>query len=300
MKKRVLAVAVLAIAASIAACSSGKKTQDTTSAAQESSVDSSESGESSADSETLAVEESQSGESQAQESTEEEPEEDYYSGTVTAINGKVITLKGEDGTEAKFDITNTQFSDDTQLGVGDEIDVTFYGTLSKDTTKAEFIDIVVSAAELAKEAAAEEEDPVVTGTIEKVDGSILTLNTDEGLFSFDTSIAQKVTKGGIVAGVEAEVTYYGDPEDAEDRAMATRIVTEDAMDSEDANMYTLTGTVVEASSESVILETADKDKSVFNFIGEAGMFDGLNKGDTATVIYEGTLTAKTIQATGLE
>ena len=32
-----------------------------------------------------------------------------------------------------------------------------------------------------------------------------------------------MTKGGIKAGVEAEITYYGDPEDEEEPAMATRI-----------------------------------------------------------------------------
>ena len=48
------------------------------------------------------------------------------------------------------------------------------------------------------------------------------------------------------AGAEAEVTYYGDLEDPDDAAVATRIVTADAKDTEEAKKKTLTGTVAES------------------------------------------------------
>ena len=143
---------------------------------------------------------------------------------------------------------------------------------------------------------------MLTGTIEKVEGTVLSLKSDEddNVYKFDTSIAQQVSLGGIQAGTEAEITYYGDLEDEDYLPVATRIVTEDAYDSEDAQEYTLTGTVVEAGTDYVVLETADQDQSLFTFVGEAGMFDGVTAGDTATVIYEGTLTGKTVQAVGLK
>ena len=82
--------------------------------------------------------------------------------------------------------------------------------------------------------------------------------------------------------------------------MATRIVTEDASDSADADIYMLTGKVLQVNSNTVVLETSDADKSIFTFVGGDGMFDSLKEGDTATVSYEGTLTGRTITATGLQ
>ena len=77
-------------------------------------------------------------------------------------------------------------------------------------------------------------------------------------------------------------------------------MTADARDTEDAGIKTLTGTVAEAESNHVVLDTEDPENTFFSFVGEDGMFDGLKTGDTATVIYEGTLTAKTIKALGLK
>ena len=111
---------------------------------------------------------------------------------------------------------------------------------------------------------------------------------------------QKVTKDGIKAGAEAEVTYYGDLEDPDDQAVATRIITADAKDSDEAQKKTLTGTAAEVESDYIVLDTADPDNTLFSFVGEEGMFDGINVGDTVTVIYDGTLTDKMIAAQGVE
>ena len=46
------------------------------------------------------------------------------------------------------------------------------GTRSEDVTKAVFVDLITSAAEEAQEAEAANEDPVLTGTIEKVEGTV--------------------------------------------------------------------------------------------------------------------------------
>ena len=53
-------------------------------------------------------------------------------------------------------------------------------------------------------------------------------------------------------------------------------------------------------SNYIVLDTADPDNTFFSFVGKDGMFDGVKTGDKVTVIYEGTLTAKTITATGLQ
>ena len=162
------------------------------------------------------------------------------------------------------------------------------------------MDFVTSAAAEAAEEAAAEEDDIVTGTIEKADDNTLTLTTDEGTYTFNTKIAQKVSKDGIKSGVQADVTYYGDLEDETDKPVATKIVTEDAMDSEDAKINTLSGKVAEVGADYVVIDTADPENTLFTFLGKEGMFDKLKVGDTATVIYEGTLTNKTITATGVK
>ena len=105
-----------------------------------------------------------------------------------------------------------------------------------------------------------------------------------------------MTKNGIKAGVKAEVTYYGD---LEDQPVATRIVTEDAADSAEAKEYTLTGKVAEVNADFVVIDTKDPDNTLFTFSG-SGMFEGLAVGDTVTVIYEGTLTDRTIMAIGVK
>lgn len=292
MKKHYLAIAVLALALGMTACSS-KKAEETT-AAETTAVRTTE-----AAAETTAAE--TTGQTTAADAqSESEEDEDYFYGYVKEIKDKIVTVEDDAGKQVRFEISGAEFSNDEELGVGDEVEITFYGELKADVTKAVYVDIVTSAAKEAAEAAAAEEDPIVYGTIEKVDGGRLTLKTDEGIYTFDMSIAQQVTKGGINAGTEAEVTYYGDLEDEEEPAMATRIVTEDAMDSADADIYMLTGKVVEVSENAVVLETADQNKSIFAFVGKKGMFDSLKEGDTATVIYEGTLTGRTIQAIGLQ
>ena len=96
------------------------------------------------------------------------------------------------------------------------------------------------------------------------------------------------------------MTYYGDLEDETDKPVATKIVTEDAMDSEDAKINTLSGKVAEVGADYVVIDTVDPENTLFTFLGKEGMFDKLKIGDTATIIYKGTLTDKTITATGVK
>lgn len=279
MKKQFLTAAVLVLALGMTACSS-KSSEETTPAATEVQAET------------------------AKESTEaetgEELEEDYFYGYATEVTDTTVTVQDDEGKTAVFDYSGAEFSDDRVLGVGDEVEITFMGQMAEDVTEATYIDIITSAAEEAEEAASEDEDPVVTGMIEKAENGTITLNCDGEMYTFDTSIAQQVTANGIQAGVEAEVTYYGYLDEEEELPVATRIVTEDAYDTEEAGEYTLTGTVVEAASDGIVLETADADESLFTFMGEAGMFDGIEKGATVTVIYEGTLTGKVITALGVK
>ncbi len=274
MKKQYLAVAFLAVALGLTACSSKK-----------------------ADTETTAV---QAAESTADTSSDEEADEEYYYGFVNLVEDNVITVADNEGNSAKFDITDAELTDADAVGEGDEVNVSYTGELSDDVTKATAVEVMTSAAEAAKEEEAEEEDLTVEGTIESADDKTITLKNEEGTYTLNAIIAQKVTKDGIKAGVTAEVTYYGDLEDPDDPAVATRIVTEDAVDSDEAEKKTLTGTAAEVETDHIVLDTADPNNTFFSFVGTEGMFDGINTGDKVTVIYEGSLTEKMIPAQGVE
>lgn len=276
MKKQYLAVAFLAVALGLTACSSKKADTETTTAQ---AVESTEA--SSADS-------------------EEEVDEEYYYGFVSLVEDKIITVTDDEGNVAKFDVTDARITGADEIGQGDEVEVGYTGELSEDVTKSTSVDIMTSAAEVAKEEEADAEDLVLEGTIESADDTTITVKTDEGSYTLNSIIAQKVTKDGIKAGAEAEVTYYGDLEDPDDMAVATRIITADAKDSEEAQKKTLTGTAAEVESDYIVLDTADPDNTLFSFVGEEGMFDDINVGDTVTVIYDGSLTDKMIAAEGIE
>ncbi len=272
MKKSYLAIAVMALALGITACSSNKEEAAQTSA------------ESTQTAETSAAE-------------DEDVEVDYFDGSVNVVEEFVVTVTDSEGTERKFDISEAEVTGAEAVGVGDEVEVTYDITaLSDDTTPAMEIEVLMSAAEETEEDLADE---VVNGTISEVGDGTLTLETEDGTYTFNTLIGQQVTEGGLNAGVEAEVTYYGDLEDTEDLPVITRIVTEDAMDSDEASIYTLTGKVAEGDADHVVLDTADPANTFFAFEGP-GLFGDVQVGDTITVIYEGSLTGRTITAVGIQ
>jgi len=272
MKKQYLAITGLAVALGITACSS-KPAETAAPAAAATTAESAP--------------------------AEEELEENYFYGYVDSVTGDMVTITSDNGTTAKFDVSKAEISGAEEIGVGDEIEILFLGDISSDTTEAKSVEIITSAAAEAEEKAAEEQDQAVSGTIEAADDDTVTLKTEDGTYTFNGKIAQRVTKNGIKAGVKAEVTYYGDLEDQEDKPVATRIVTEDAADSAEAKEYTLTGKVAEVNADFVVIDTKDPDNTLFTFSG-SGMFDGLAVGDTVTVIYEGTLTDRTIMAVGVK
>lgn len=279
MKKKYFAAAALALALGVTACSSKKADEAANTAAQTTEASSEET---------------------AEEMTEEALEEDYFYGLVSAVEDKIITVADQDGLEAKFDISEAELTGAEEIGEEDEVEVTFEGERSEDVTKAVHVDVIVSAAEAAAEAEAENADETISGTIEKADDKSLTLAAEDGTYTFNAIIAQKVTKDGIKEGAEADITFYGDLEDTTDLPVATKIVTADAADTEDAKIMTLTGKAAEVGEDHLVLDTADPDNTLFTFAGESGMFDGIQSGDTVTVIYEGTLTDRTIQAVGIK
>ena len=207
MKKQYLAIAFLAVALGLTACSSKK-----------------------ADTETTTVQAAES----TTESSSEEAEEEYYYGFVSLVEDKVITVSDDEGKTAKFDITDAILTDADAVGEGDEVNVGYTGEMSDDVTKAISVEIMTSAAEVAREEEADQEDLVVEGTIESADDSTITLKTEEGTYTLGAVATQQITSDDSSDSSSSKDSSS----DATKTSRLTVISSESMIDSQITDTYT--------------------------------------------------------------
>lgn len=278
IKRKLLAVMFITMALGMTACS--KKT-DVETSAQAASTEATTA-------ETTAETESET------ETESEVVDEDYVDGTITAISGKIITVKNdEDEKETKYDLTDAQVNNEFDLTEGDWVEVIFAEGATGDVIPAIRLEVLTSILE-------ESMDASITGTIEEASADTIKIK-DEAGESFDISIvnAYVVSKDGVKQGIEATVTYLGDLGDEETLPMGIKIVTEDSYDSDEAKLNAISGTVSQVFEGVLTLELADG--SQFNFNSEDGSVDinTFKSGDTVTFTYEGSLAAKIVPITGV-
>ena len=149
-------------------------------------------------------------------------------------------------------------------------------------------------------------NPTLYGTVTFVDINDLTIRDANGTeVSFDNSISREVTFGGIKAGTEVRVTYMGSiyPENqiSDDEGtgsgapVAIKIVSEDAVNSEEAAADYITGPVSDVSEGSI---TVDTSYDSFTFTADPSMLSGIEESQNVRVYYEGVLAAgRSIPAT---
>ena len=207
MKKQYLAIAFLAVALGLTACSSKK-----------------------ADTETTTVQAAES----TTESSSEEAEEEYYYGFVSLVEDKVITVSDDEGKTAKFDITDAILTDADAVGEGDEVNVGYTGEMSDDVTKATSVEIMTSAAEVAREEEADQEDLVVEGTIESADDSTITLKTEEGTYTLGAVATEQITSDDSSDSSSSKDSSS----DATKTSRLTVISSESMIDSQITDTYT--------------------------------------------------------------
>ena len=207
MKKQYLAVAFLAVALGITACSSKK-----------------------ADTESTTAQEVESTEA----TSDEEVEEDYYYGFVSLVEDNVITVSEDGGNTAKFDISDAEITGADEIGEGDEVNVGFAGELSSDVTKATSVEIMTSAAEVAREEEADQEDLVVEGTIESADDSTITLKTEEGTYTLGAVATEQITSDDSSDSSSSKDSSS----DATKTSRLTVISSESMIDSQITDTYT--------------------------------------------------------------
>lgn len=278
MKRKLLAMMMITMALGMTACS--KKTDVETTAETTAT-------------ETTVAETAKESES-VTETESEVVDEDYVDGTITAISGKIITVKNdEDETEAKYDLTDAQVNNQFDLTEGDWVEVIFAEGAAGDVIPAIRLEVLTSILE-------ESMDASITGTIEEASADTIKVKDEEGE-TYEISIvnAYVVSKDGVKQGVEATVTYLGDLGDEEELPMGIKIVTEDSYDSDEAKVNAISGTVSQVFEGVLTLELADG--SQFNFNSENGSVDinTFKTGDTVTFTYEGSLASKIVPITGV-
>ena len=292
MKRTCLILAAACLLLGSTACSS--KTTETTAA--ETTVQAEESSGQEEEESTAQDKEGEKEEKETKETSEETTQEETTAkiekepvpGRVTKVEKNIITLKGQDELEYRFDIKDADTESDLEIGEGDEIQVVFMNEDEEDTDdakaiKAESYLIITSMAMVG------DMDPVVFGVVQKADAKTITIEAGSGkTYRFSTAIAQIVDGGeGIQVGENAEITYMGGLSDGK----ALRVVMEKASGDAEATYYSMRGTLVQASDTSVTISTADGTPLTFP-LGENVFATDYEVGEALEISYEGSLTNK--------
>lgn len=273
MKKFALAAAVIVLSFAAAGCS-GKKQEEPSEGTQTSASESLTAGTG----ETTASPTETAG-----KDDEEDYEEDYVSGIITAVDGEVITVKNnDDGSEASYDISDAEVFRQFDLTAGDSVYVE-YIVGEKDPLTALTLEVGESVLEQTM-------DPIVEGKVTEVDGESITIQTEDGKeYSLRTGNAYVVSENEIAAGPSAQITYIGE---LDDEPLAIKIVMEDSFGTPEAQVNGFVGTVDQIDGSMIVLLSIDDD--YYNFIADGIDLSSFQEGDVVQVIYEGKLTDKAV------
>ncbi len=282
MKKRLFAIAALTLALGISACSSKKDDSVTTSASTEAASE----GTDTESTGSAGKEENPQGGNGA---NDEDVEEDYLTGIITAIDGNILTVKNDDDeSEKKYDLSNAQITQEFPFSEGDWVDITFPAGTTEDPVPVIALDVMESVI-------GQNSDPSAEGTVTEADSGSVTLELEDGeSYTFSTSNAYIVAADGITTGKKATVTYIGD---IDDEAMAVKVVMEDSYGTPEAAISAFIGEVVQIDDQSIVLESADGD--FYTFITDDIDLSNYSNGDTLQIEYTGTVTAKEIPAVSI-
>ena len=224
------------------------------------------------------------------EGIEKEAKEQAITGRVEGIEKEVVTINGQDGLEYQIDLSAAETRSSLEIGEGDEIQVVFLDGKEK-VKKAQSYEIISSVALEG------DLDPVIAGVIKEVSGSVLTIETAGGkTHKFSTEIAQTVTgEKGLASGENVEVTYLGKL----DEEIAIRVITEEGSGDVDATYSAISGTLLAASDQAVVIQAANGRQFTFA-VGENIDAMDYEIGELVEVTYEGSLTKENAVAEGID
>lgn len=305
MKKRIFAILLIAaMALSMAAC--GGKKEETETAAETEAAAEAEAAESAEETEAGSGEELEGAVGGMVTEDGEYIEEVFVEGTVSSIDGSVLSINTIDGTTMSFDTANASIDelDKANLVEGAYVETSYLDAPdAAEPYDASYVTVLMNLEEQADSMGV---NPTLYGTVTFVDINDLTIRDANGTeVSFDNSISREVTFGGIKAGTEVRVTYMGSiyPENqvSDDEGtgsgapVAIKIVSEDAANSEEAAADYITGPASDVSEGSI---TVDTSYDSFTFTADPSMLSGIEESMNVRVYYEGVLAAgRSIPAT---
>ena len=278
MKRKYLILAAVCLVLGSTACSSKNTEPTAQETTAETAAEESREQEESTEADKESKKETKKEEEKKEETTEETTakiEKEAVTGRVVKVEKNIVTISGQDDLEYQFDLKGAETKSDLELGEGDEIQVVFLNDEEEKIKKAESYQILTSLAMVG------DMDPVISGVIQSVDGSQVTIEAGSGKsYRFSTAIARIVAGDkGMAVGEYVEITYMGNLKDEK----ALRVVTEEA------TYYALTGNLVQASDASVTIAAADGTSFSFT-LGENVFASDFEGGEELEVIYEGSLT----------
>ena len=284
MKKIYLIAAAIGLAVGIVACSGKTSERSTEETSASSDVrESEETAQGSMEEKKGEKEKENLEESTDKETTAtKEAEKQVITGQVQAVDGAIVSISSEDGTEYQVDLKDAETRSDLEIGEGDEIQVVFLEE-GEEVKKAKSYDIIVSAILEG------DLDPVIEGTIRESAQDSLTIETaGKKTYQFSTVIAQVVTGDtGLAAGEPVEITCLGKP----DEGIALRVVTESGSGDVEATYNALLGTLISASDTQVTIQAENGSQFAFA-VGENIDVTDYEIGEAVEITYEGSLTKK--------
>lgn len=291
MKRSYLIAAAVCLALGLGACS--RNSGQDAGAGESSAVTESQSEEKetpSAKAADQAGKETGESETETEEATTEEAKEQAITGRVEGIEKEVVTINGQDGLEYQIDLSDAETRSSLELGEGDEIQVVFLDGKEK-VKKAQSYEIISSVALEG------DLDPVIAGVIKEASGNLLTIETAGGkTHKFSTEIAQTVTgEKGLAPGENVEVTYLGKL----DEEIAIRVITEEGSGDVDATYSAISGTLLAASDQAVVIQAANGRQFTFA-VGENIDVMDYEIGELVEITYEGSLTKENAVAEGID
>ncbi|MDO4960327.1 MAG: hypothetical protein Q4E57_00500 [Eubacteriales bacterium] len=306
MKKIALIAAFSLSAAVMLTACGGKQTENvqTESAAQSGPAGSSESAGTGAGPAADAVEETKPADGGMAPVVDlpEDYEQAFYEGLVTDYSGAVITVN--DGSSSmSFDISRNDEDPDSPVVRGCYVEVSYADAPDNNIYPADGVAMINDAEQLAE---AEHRDPVLYGTLQFMDVNELEIIDDAGrTISFDPVICRTVSFSELSQGAQVVVTYAGSiaSDDADSEGMfsgdpaAIKIVSADAVSSEDGAANYLEGSVSSITDGGFILSNAIGD---FEFEASDSVMSSVSEEDHAKVYYSGALTDLVIVAERVE
>lgn len=229
-------------------------------------------------------------------------EAQYFEGIVTSVKGNRLTLTS-DGRSMTFDITNAEMAGDSALLTGCDAEAE-YAEVDGDVYPADMVTVLM---DIEEQAAAENRDPEIHGTLQLADINDITIVDESGTErTFDNQMSRTVAFKDLKAGDHVVITYCGSIfEDEEMSAdsdftepIAIKVVAEDAVDTEDAKANYFTGTV-DSAYENGIVSVAN-DIATFEVSADESMMNGISEEDEVRVYYDGALAGISVEATKIE